>query len=152
MTDVHLRTYMHIAYEQARIAYAQNEVPVGAVIVHNAHIISTAHNTTECDSNSLRHAEIIALNTAMQALGAKRLPECDLYVTMEPCTMCAGAIAHARIRTLIYGCYDPKAGAIEHGTKVFQNTTIHHRPTIIGGVMEQECATILQNFFKEKRL
>lgn len=149
--DNSLQHYMHMAYAQAKIAYDNNETPVGAVILHNAQVIAHAHNRTECDTNALLHAEICVLQQAINILKQKRLPDCDLFVTMEPCTMCAGAIAHARIRTLVFGCYDPKGGAIDHGAKVFTHPTIHHAPHVIGGVMETECANIIQDFFKAKR-
>ncbi len=151
MTDTILHTYMTLALKQAHKAYDCNETPVGAVLVHANTVVASTHNTTEKQGNALCHAEMMALHMGMQKLGKKRLIDCDLYVTMEPCTMCAGAIAHARIRSLIFGCYDPKGGAIEHGGRVFYHPTIHHKPTIIGGVMEQACGDILRDFFKKKR-
>ena len=146
-----LHTYMTLALEQARMAKKRGEIPVGAVVVCDNVVVATAHNMTECDNNALQHAEIIALNQAMQKIGEKRLVDCDIYVTMEPCTMCAGAIAHARVRALIFGCYDPKGGGIEHGARVFYRPTIHHKPSIIGGVMEQACGDVVRHFFMEKR-
>ena len=149
--DDTLHTYMSLALDQARLAYAHNETPVGAVVVCGDAVVAATHNSTEADSNALRHAEMSVLYMAMAKLQAKRLTACDLYVTMEPCTMCAGAIAHVRVRSLVFGCYDPKGGAIEHGARVFYQPTIHHKPTIIGGVMEQACGDIVRDFFRDKR-
>lgn len=137
--------------DEARAAFAEGEVPVGAVIVQKGEIIATAHNLTETIGQATAHAELIALQTASEILGTKSLSDCDLYVSLEPCTMCAGAIAHSRIRRLYFGAYDPKAGAVEHGVQFFRQDSCHHKPEIYGGLHEAECGALLKDFFTEKR-
>ena len=145
--------FMQQALDLAIEAAAAGEVPVGAVIVHGAtgDIIARTANRVERDKNACAHAEILAIQTAMQTMGDGRLADCDLYVTLEPCAMCAGAIAHARIRRLYFGAYDPKGGAIDHGPKLFNQPTIHHQPEIYGGIMEAACGDVLRNFFRGLR-
>jgi tRNA(adenine34) deaminase len=140
---------MRLALQKAKIAAEKSEVPVGAVLVCNNQIIATAHNNCETNHNPLQHAEIIVLNSSINTLKKYYLDDCDLYVTLEPCTMCAASIAQARIRKLIFGAYDIKSGGVEHGAKVFLHT--HHKPEIIGGVLELESQHLLKNFFAHKR-
>jgi tRNA(adenine34) deaminase len=120
-------------------------------VVHGQEVISRAGNRTLTDRDPTAHAEMLALREAAQKLGSERLPECDLYVTLEPCTMCAGAISFARIRRLYYGAADPKGGAVDHGVRFFAQPTCHHRPEVYGGVGEREAGELLTAFFKAKR-
>ncbi|WP_038462721.1 nucleoside deaminase [Candidatus Odyssella acanthamoebae] len=143
--------YMQMALEQARRAAENGEVPVGAVLVYQDRIIAMAHNLTESRRDPTAHAEILAIREACQKLEQGRLVDCDLYVTLEPCTMCAGAISHARVRRLIYGAYDPKGGAVDHGGRFFQSATCLHRPEVISGVSETESGELLKRFFLPKR-
>ncbi|QMW24729.1 nucleoside deaminase [Sandaracinobacteroides saxicola] len=143
---------MAAALAAARAAAAMGEVPVGAVITDSAGtIIATAHNRTRVDHDPTAHAEILAIRAAAKALGTDRLTGCTLTVTLEPCAMCAGAIAHARLTRLTYAAPDPKGGAIEHGPRIFTQPTVHHRPEIITGVAEAEAAQLLRTFFTERR-
>ncbi|MDA1089432.1 MAG: nucleoside deaminase [Proteobacteria bacterium] len=143
---------MQLALDQARDAAGRGEVPVGAVIVDvDGKVIARAGNRTEADADPTAHAEMLAIRAAAAALGSPRLTNCDLYVTLEPCAMCAAAIAHARLRRLYFGAYDPKSGGVEHGAKVFEHATSHHKPEVIGGVQETDAATLLQDFFKDRR-
>ncbi len=144
---------MDRAIALARDAAHRGEVPVGAVVVEadTGRIVAEAANRTETDRDPTAHAEILALREAARVLGAPRLPGCDLYVTLEPCAMCAAAIAFARIRRVYYGAFDPKGGAIDHGPRLFQQPTIHHRPEVYGGLRETECARLLKTFFTERR-
>ena len=142
--------FMKEAIKQAKKAAAKGEVPVGAVIVRNGEIISRSYNTRETGKNALCHAEIKAIHKACKKLGGWRLPGCELYVTLEPCPMCAGAIVNARIETVYYGAYDKKAGAF--GTLFDMNAFgLNHKPQIYAGLMETECATLLSSFFAELR-
>ena len=145
--------YMQQAIELAGQAASQGEVPVGAIIVdtRTGEVVAEASNRTERLTSATAHAELLAIGRASQKMGESRLLHCDLYVTLEPCAMCAGAIAHARIRRLIFGAYDPKSGGVEHGPKVFSHQTTHHKPEIIGGVEERACANLLTRFFKDLR-
>ncbi len=147
----HARDMMNHALALARTAGDLGEVPVGALVVKNGQIIGRGANRPKGDSDPTAHAEIIALRAAAQALGTDRLIDCDLWVTLEPCAMCAGAIAHARIRRLYYGANDAKGGAIEHGPRLFEQTTIHHRPEIYGGICADESAQLLKDFFALRR-
>lgn len=143
---------MQLALRQAQEAAGLGEVPVGAVIVDSdGAVIAKAGNRTEADADPTAHAEMLAIRAAARALGSPRLAECDLYVTLEPCAMCASAIAAARLRRLYFGAYDPKSGGVEHGAKVFEHATCHHKPEVIGGISETEAAKLLQDFFKDKR-
>ncbi|HIP77264.1 MAG TPA: nucleoside deaminase, partial [Kiloniellaceae bacterium] len=129
------------------------EVPVGAVLVDgkDGTVLARAHNRVITDSDPTAHAEILAIRAAAAQLGAPRLAEADLYVTLEPCPMCATAISFARIRRLVFGAYDPKGGGVDHGPRIFEQPTCHHRPEVIGGVQEQACGALLQDFFKVRR-
>ncbi|MCB9986845.1 MAG: nucleoside deaminase [Rhodospirillales bacterium] len=143
---------MQLALEQARLAARQGEVPVGAVLLDAAgELAASAHNRTEADSDPTAHAEILALRAACVRAGSPRLPDHDLYVTLEPCAMCAAAIAAARIRRVYFAAYDPKGGGVEHGPRIFTQTTTNHRPEVYGGIDEADAAKLLQDFFKEKR-
>lgn len=142
---------MEAALAIAREAAARAEVPIGAVIVRNGQVIASAHNLVESTPDPSAHAEIVAIRAACAALGSARLTDCDLYVTLEPCPMCAQAISFARIRRLYFGAYDPKGGGVEHGPRIFQQPTCHHTPEVIGGVSERECAELLQSFFAQRR-
>jgi len=144
---------MSRALAAARAAAEQGEVPVGAVVVEAAtgRVLATAHNRVETDCDPTAHAEILAIRAAARLRGKPRLEGCDLYVTLEPCAMCAQAIAHARIRRLVFGAYDPKGGGVEHGARVFERPTCHHRPEIVGGVEECAAADLLRRFFRELR-
>ena len=142
---------MLLALEQARAAADRGEVPVGAVVTRGSRIVAAAHNETRARPDPTAHAEMIALRRAADELGRERLDGCALHVTLEPCAMCAGAIAHARIARLIYAAPDPKGGAVEHGPRLFAHSTVHHRPEIVGGVMEREAAALLRAFFAARR-
>jgi len=145
--------YMQMALDLARLAATKGEVPVGAVVVDSltGEVIATACNNSEEAHDPTGHAELIALREACKKLKNTRLPTCDLYVTLEPCTMCAGAISFARIRRLIFGAYDSKGGGVEHGACFYDQVTCHHKPEVIGGVFENECSAILKDFFTTKR-
>ena len=143
--------YMDRALALARLGAARGEVPVGAVVVRNGAILAEAHNSPRELSDPTAHAEILALRGAAQALGSERLTGCDLFVTLEPCAMCAGAIAHARIGRLVYGASDPKGGGVEHGARVFDHPQCLHRPEIYAGIGEGEAAALLRAFFRERR-
>jgi tRNA(adenine34) deaminase len=144
-------TFMDLALEQARAAAALGEVPVGCVIVHNGNPIARAGNRTLTDRDPTAHAEMLAVRQAAASLGTERLVDCDLYVTLEPCTMCAAAISFARIRRLYYGAADPKGGAIESGVRFFEQASCHHRPELYGGIGEVEAALLLKDFFRARR-
>lgn len=139
------------ALAAAREAAAAGEVPVGAAVVHAGRIIAVAANAPRTRHDPTAHAEIEAIRAAASAIGSDRLTDCDLYVTLEPCAMCAGAIAHARIARLYYGAADPKGGAVEHGPRFFAQPTCHHRPEIYAGIGEIEAATLLRDFFSARR-
>lgn len=142
---------MAMALEWARTGARQGEVPIGAVITRNGAVIASAHNLTRAGPDPTAHAEIVAIRAAALALGQERLDDCELWVTLEPCAMCAGAIAHARIGRLYYGASDPKGGAIEHGPRLFSQPTVHHRPEVYGGIGEAEAAALLRAFFRDRR-
>ena len=146
-------SYMQMAIDAAISAASRGEVPVGAVIVDSdsGRIMAIAGNRTEGDHDPAGHAEIIALRQAAQILKTPRLTTCDIYVTLEPCAMCAAALAQARIRRIYFGAYDPKGGGIDHGPRIFTQPTTHHHPDIYGGIAEAACAAPLLEFFKEKR-
>jgi len=143
--------FMREALRQAHKAYAADEVPVGAVIAREGKIIARAHNQVELLKDATAHAEMLALTQAEAAVGDWRLIDCDLYVTKEPCGMCAGAIVHTRIRRVIFGCADPSAGAAGSIINLLQMPTFNHRCEIISNVLQNECATILQEFFRKRR-
>ena len=139
------------AFAEAEAAGKRGEIPVGAVVVRGGRVVGAAGNRVEemCDPSA--HAEILALREAAAALGSPRLEGCDLYVTLEPCAMCAAAIAFARIRRLYFGAYDPKGGGVEHGARIFAQPTCHHRPEVIGGLEERRSSALLKAFFLDKR-
>ena len=132
-------------------AAAEGEVPVGAVVVLSDRIVATAANAPRARHDPTAHAEMLAIRAAAAAIGDDRLSDCDLWVTLEPCAMCAGAIAHARIARLYYGAPDPKGGAVEHGPRLFGQPTVHHRPEIYSGIGEGEAAALLRDFFAARR-
>ena len=142
---------MDMALDQARAAGARGEVPVGCVIVCDGAVVARAGNRTLADRDPTAHAEIIAIRQAAASLGSERLEACDLYVTLEPCAMCAGAVAFARIRRLYYGAADPKGGAVDNGVKFFASPSCHHRPEVYGGLAEAEAGALLKEFFRERR-
>lgn len=140
-----------MALDEARAAAAVGEVPIGCVIVHDGKAIARAGNRTLADRDPTAHAEMLAIRTAAAALGSERLADCDLYVTLEPCAMCAAAMSFARIRRLYYGATDPKGGAVESGVRFFASPTCHHRPDVYGGIGEAEASALLKDFFRERR-
>ena len=144
---------MHLALDAARQAASMGEVPVGAVITEAAtgRVLAVAHNRVETDQDPTAHAEILAIREAARVIGAARLTDCDLHVTLEPCAMCAKALAHARIRRLFFGAYDPKGGGVEHGARVFSHPTCHHRPDVVGGIEERASSELLRSFFRDLR-
>lgn len=144
-------TPMQLALDEARAAAERGEVPVGAVVHHGSEIIAAAGNRTIELYDPTAHAEILALRAAGAKLGSERLATCDLTVTLEPCTMCAGAISLARVRRLYFGAPDPKGGAVEHGVRFFAAPTCHHAPEIYGGIAESEAAELLRTFFAARR-
>jgi len=145
------QSFMDDALAEARAAAAASEVPVGAVIVRDGAVLARAGNRTLRDRDPTAHAEMLAIRAAAAALGTERLTDCDLYVTLEPCAMCAGAISFARIRRLYYGAADPKGGAVDNGVRFFSAPTCHHRPEIYGGLRESQAAALLRDFFKARR-
>jgi tRNA(adenine34) deaminase len=142
---------MDLAIEEARAAAAAGEVPIGCVIARGGAILAQAGNRTLRDNDPTAHAEILAVRQAAAVIGSERLIDCDLYVTLEPCTMCAGAISFARIRRLYYAAADPKGGAVENGVRFFSSPTCHHRPESYGGIAESAAAALLRDFFRAKR-
>ena len=144
-------SFMGRALLLAREAAAAGEVPIGAVIVKDGAVIAEAHNSPRTDHDPTAHAEILAIRRAAKALGDERLTGCELWVTLEPCAMCAGAIAHARIARLYYAASDPKGGAVEHGARVFDQPQCLHRPEVYSGMGEAEAADLLRGFFKQRR-
>lgn len=145
--------FMALALEQARKASGRDEVPIGAVLIDSisGKIIAANGNRTIELSDPTAHAETLVIREGCRLAGAQRVPECDLYVTLEPCAQCAGAISFARIRRLVYGAPDPKGGAVAHGPRFFEQPTCHHRPDVTGGVTAEECGKILKDFFVSKR-
>lgn len=144
-------TFMDLALKAAETAGKAGEVPIGCVIVLNNRVIATAGNRTLTDRDPTAHAEILAIRQATAAVGSERLTDCDLYVTLEPCTMCAGAVSLARIRRLYYGAADPKGGAVDSGVRFFAQPTCHHAPEVYSAVGESEAATLLREFFRARR-
>ncbi len=143
---------MQTALDEALAAANRGEVPVGAVVIApGGTILAQAGNRTEADNDPTAHAELLALRAAATAVKNPRLTGCDLFVTLEPCPMCAAAISLFRIRRLIFGAYDPKGGGVDHGPRIFDTPSCHHRPEVIGGVRESEAATLLRDFFAGKR-
>ena len=147
MTDFEL---MGLALEESRKAAALGEEPVGAVVARRGEVVAAAHNTRETEKNALHHAELLAIDAACKKLGGWRLHKCDLYVTLEPCPMCTGAIINARIRTVYYGAPDPKAGSCGTLVNLFE-LPYNHQPAVVGGLLEDECAGALRDFFRGLR-
>ncbi|WP_051013894.1 nucleoside deaminase [Pararhodospirillum photometricum] len=144
---------MALALAEARAAAARGEVPVGAVLLDaRGRVLAAAGNRVETDHDPSAHAEILALRAACARVGAPRLPGCVLWVTLEPCAMCAQALANARVARVIFGAYDPKGGAVEHGPRLFGQPTCHHRPEVIGGIEERAAAALLRAFFSRSAL
>ena len=143
--------WMRLALNQARIAFDQGEVPVGAVVVYNERVIGEGYNQRETLNDPTAHAEMIAITQAAESLGSWRLLDCTLYVTLEPCPMCAGAIVQARLPRVIYGTTDPKAGAVHTLYQITSDPRLNHQATVIGGVLQDECRTALQEFFARQR-
>jgi tRNA(Arg) A34 adenosine deaminase TadA len=142
---------MRLALKEAHAAAAAGEVPVGAVVTRRGDVIATGRNRMRDGNDPTAHAEMVALRTAGQALGTSRLDECDLWVTLEPCAMCAGAIALSRIARLYFAAPDPKGGAVLHGPRLFAQPTCHHAPEVYGGMLEEEAGAMLSAFFRERR-
>jgi cytosine deaminase len=147
-----LSTAMQAALDEARDAGARGEVPVGAVVLSpDGRILGRAGNRVEAGHDAAAHAELLALRDAARAMGSPRLPGCDLVVTLEPCPMCAAAIGLFRVRRVVFGAYDPKGGGIEHGPRIYAAPGAQHRPEVIGGLREAECAALLRSFFAALR-
>ena len=145
--------FMALALREARLAAERGEVPVGAVLVEGetGHVLAAAGNGTETLADPTAHAEVLAIRAAAAVRGRPRLPDCDLYVTLEPCALCAAAISVARIRRVVFGAEDPKGGAVLHGPRFFAQPTCHHRPAITGGVAAAEAGDLLRRFFRDRR-
>ena len=142
---------MGAAFAEARAAGLRGEAPIGAAIAQGGRVIARAGNRTREDADPTAHAEVLALRTAAAQLKSPRLPGCDLYVTLEPCAMCAAAMSFARIRRVYFGAEDPKGGGVVHGARVFAQDTCHHKPEVMGGIGESEAAVLLKRFFAERR-
>ena len=153
MSSDYQNTPMNEALTQAQVAFEADEVPVGAVITHHPSgaVIAATHNQTEQNQDCTAHAEMLAIAAAQKHLGQKSLADCDIWVTLEPCAMCAGALAHARIKRIYYGAADEKGGAVDNGPHIFNQPTTHHKPEIYGGISQSESAKLLKRFFKSKR-
>lgn len=145
------RLYMEMALEEAKLAYDKGEVPIGAVLVHDGQVIAQAHNLRETGGDPTAHAEVVAIRQGAKQLGGWRLANTTLYVTIEPCSMCAGAIVNARIPNLVYGALDPKAGGVDSVFNITANPLLNHQVNVIGGVMEAECAQLMKDFFRARR-
>lgn len=150
MQDYEL-SFFQIAFQEAQRAALEDDVPVGAVIALEGKILARSGNRVERNHDPTAHAEILVIREAAALLKTPRLVGCDLYVTLEPCAMCAQAMAHARIRCLYFGASDPKGGGVEHGSQVFTQKTCHHRPNVIGGLRAEECGQLLKEFFQARR-
>ncbi|CAL8968056.1 tRNA-specific adenosine deaminase [Rhodoplanes serenus] len=146
-----MTTFMDMALAEARAAEAAGEVPIGCVIVRDGAVVARGGNRTLRDRDPTAHAEMVAIRAATAALGSERLPGCDLYVTLEPCPMCAAAISFARLRRLYYGAADPKGGAVESGVRLYGSPTCHHRPEVYAGIGETAAAELLRAFFRARR-
>lgn len=142
---------MDMALTEAQNAAEAGEVPVGCVLVRGTEVLVRTSNRTLMDRDPTAHAEMLAIRQAAHLLQTERLTDCDLYVTLEPCAMCAAAISFARIRRVYYGAADPKGGAVDHGVRFFNSPTCHHRPEVYGGIGEKEAGALLKNFFAERR-
>ena len=141
---------MKEALKEAKKAYLKEEVPVGAVVVYNGKIIARGHNLREIKESVLGHAELVAISKASKKIGSWKLEDCDIYVTLEPCPMCSGAIIQSRIKNLYFGAYDPKGGAAGSVLDLYDHK-FNHKVNVVGGIMEEECSTIIKEFFKELR-
>ena len=144
--------FMRIALDEAKIAAREGEIPVGAVIVKDGEVIASAHNNREATGDATGHAEVLAIRKACEALGGWHLEKCTLYVTLEPCAMCATAMIHSRIRNLYFGAYDEKTGAAGSKVNMFEKGLFNHDIEVVGGIMKEECGALLTAFFKNKRL
>jgi tRNA(adenine34) deaminase len=144
-------SFMQLALEDARAAAGRGEVPVGCVIVRRGDVVARAGNRTIADHDPTAHAELLAIRHTAHTLGTERLTDCDLYVTLEPCAMCAAAMSFARIRRLYFGAADLKGGAVEHGVRFFSSPTCHHTPEVYGGIAEAEASALLKDFFAARR-
>jgi tRNA(adenine34) deaminase len=142
---------MSVAFDEARAAGARGEAPIGAAMARAGAIVASAGNRTLADKDPTAHAEMLVIRAAAGLLGSERLPDCDLYVTLEPCAMCAGAISLARLRRLYYGASDAKGGGVEHGARFFSQPTCNHAPETYGGIRESESAALLREFFSVRR-
>ncbi len=147
-TDEH---WMQIALEQAQLAAAAGEVPVGAVLVKDDEIVATGFNQPISSCDPTAHAEVVALRGAAQALSNYRIPDCTLYVTIEPCAMCAGAMVHARVKRLVFGAPEPRAGAVISSLRLLEGAQLNHRVAVTGGVLAEQCAEVMQTFFRQRR-
>lgn len=143
--------FMVKALEQAKIAYKKNEVPIGAVIVKDGKVIAEGYNKREKKQNALFHAEIVAINKACKKLKSWRLDDCDIYITLEPCLMCFGAILNARLKNCYFGAYDKSGGSISSNSELLNKSILNHKLNVEGGILKEECADILSTFFEEKR-
>ena len=143
--------FLEAAFAEAEAAAARGEVPVGAVVVKDGAILARAGNRTEELRDPTAHAELLALREAAQALGEPRLPDCDLYVTLEPCPLCASAISMFRVRRVSYAAYDPKGGGVDHGPRIFEQPSCTHKPELLGGLAEARSAQLLRDFFASRR-
>jgi len=144
-------SFMDLALEQARAAAAAGEVPIGCVIVREGIVIAQAGNGTVAERDPTAHCEMLTIRAAARTLGSERLTDCDLYVTLEPCAMCAAALSFARIRRLYYAAADPKGGAVDNGVRFFASPTCHHRPEVYAGIGEAQASALLKDFFRERR-
>ena len=144
-------SFMDLALAEAHAAAAAGEVPVGCVIVRGGDVLARTRNRTLAERDPTAHAEMLAIRQAAAAIGSERLVDCDVHVTLEPCTMCAAALSFARIRRLYYGAADAKGGAVDNGVKFFASPTCHHRPEVYGGLAEAEAGSLLKEFFRERR-
>lgn len=149
----HTIDFMALAMDEARLAMDRDEVPVGAVLVdtRSGRVLAQNGNRTEENNDPTAHAEILVIRAGCGVQGSPRLEQCDLYVTLEPCAMCATAISNARVRRVYFAAYDPKGGGVDHGPQIFRQPTCHHTPDVYGGMAEEESATILKEFFKARR-
>lgn len=143
--------FMRLAIEEAKKAFILDEVPVGAVIVKDGRVIASSHNSREIMKDATCHAEIIAIKEGCRTLGGWRLIDCDMYVTLEPCPMCAGAMVNARIKRIVFGAFEPKAGACGSIMNIAENSRLNHRIEVVSGVLEEECRGLLRDFFRNKR-
>ncbi|MBO6826399.1 MAG: nucleoside deaminase [Sneathiella sp.] len=153
LMDYELTNFMEMALHTAELSAKRGEVPVGAVVVDSktGRVVGTSGNQMVGRHDPTAHAEMLAIKAAANMLGSQRLVDCDIYVTLEPCPMCAGAISHARLRRLYFGAYDPKGGGVEFGPRIYDHDTCHHKPEVYGGIGEAQSAKLLRDFFAAKR-